>query len=347
VIGLLAVPTGLGVGLPYLSKAGVSPMGVAGGATLAGGLMLFLAGVGRLWQRPNRRRWTLPATVTAVICLGLSSWTLGQAVAATNVPPTPACTSASDGLPAGPQNVTFSASDGVRLSAWYLPGRNGAAVILRHGAGSTRCSVRAQAAVLARHGYAVLMTDARGHGASGGRAMDFGWYGDADIAAAVTFLRQQPGVDSSRIAAVGLSMGAEEALGALDKDGGLAAVVAEGATGRTADDKAWLPGAYGWRGSLTAAIEHVTYTVADLLTDAVPPVSLRAAVRSGGSRPVLLIAAGTRPDEAAVARYLQTASPGTVHVWVVPGATHTRALQTQPQQWDQQVTTFLDAALRP
>jgi uncharacterized protein len=42
--------------------------------------------------------------------------------------------------------------------------------------------------VLARHGYGVLLFDARGHGRSEGRAMDFGWFGDLDVSAAVSFL---------------------------------------------------------------------------------------------------------------------------------------------------------------
>jgi pimeloyl-ACP methyl ester carboxylesterase len=98
------------------------------------------------------------------------------------------------------------------LWAWYVPSENGAAAVLRHGSGSTGSSVLAQAEVLARHGYGVLVTDARGHGRSSGRAMDFGWYGDTDIGAAVTFLAAQPDVDPDRIAVVGLSMGGEEAL---------------------------------------------------------------------------------------------------------------------------------------
>ena len=111
-------------------------------------------------------------------------------------------------------DVTFTSADGVRLSAWYVPSRNGAAVVLRHGATSTRSDALDEAVVLAGHGYGVLATDARGHGDSGGAAMDWGWYGDLDTAAAVTYLSQRPEVDADRIGVVGLSMGGEEALGA-------------------------------------------------------------------------------------------------------------------------------------
>ena len=78
----------------------------------------------------------------------------------------------------------MTTDDGVRLAGWYVTSTNRAAVVLLHGAGSTRSDVLDEAAVLAGDGFGVLMIDARGHGDSGGRAMDFGWYGDADIAAA-------------------------------------------------------------------------------------------------------------------------------------------------------------------
>ena len=53
------------------------------------------------------------------------------------------------------------------------------------------------------------------------------------------------------------------------------------------------------------------------------------------------------PDEPVAARWFQAASPATVRVWVVPHAEHTAALATQPRAWDEQVTSFLNAALNP
>ena len=68
--------------------------------------------------------------------------------------------------------------------------------------------------------------------------MDFGWHGDADIAAATAYLATRPDVDAERIGAVGMSMGGEEALGATATNQLMRAVVAEGATARAADDEA-------------------------------------------------------------------------------------------------------------
>ncbi len=158
-------------------------------------------------------------------------------------------------------DVRFPARDGVRLSGWYVPSTGRAAVLLLHGAGSTRSDVLEHAVVLARHGYGVLLSDARGHGRSGGRAMDFGWHGDADIAGAVAFLQSRPDVDGARVGVVGMSMGGEEAIGAAAANTGIRAVVAEGATSRTAADKAFLPGVYGIGGRIQQRIDATSKKV--------------------------------------------------------------------------------------
>src|SRR5690606_16506366 len=96
-------------------------------------------------------------------------------------------------------SLAVETADGVRLAAWYVPSTNRAAVVLLHGAGSTRSNVLRHAAVLADNGYGVLLLDARGHGESEGRAMDFGWWGDADVTAAVEALAGRADVDPDRI----------------------------------------------------------------------------------------------------------------------------------------------------
>jgi dienelactone hydrolase len=342
--GLLYLPVGIGIGLPHLAKAGAHALTLAGLAALVGGLVLLGAG-GAVLMRATRR-WLRPAVVLVeLLVAGLAALTFGQAVAATNVPRTDVGATRPIDLGLAYRDVEFRTADGVRLSGWYVPTQAGAAVVLLHGAGSTRSSVLDHAVVLGRAGYGILLFDARGHGRSGGRAMDFGWYGDADIAAAVTFLQAQPDVDDERIAAVGMSMGGEEAIGAAAGDPRIKAVVAEGATNRAAGDKAWLSDEYGLRGALQEGVERLVYGAADLLTSASPPVTLHDAVAASAPRPVLLIAGGAMPDEAMAGRYIRSASPDTVELWEVAGAGHTGARRAEPDGWEQRVTTFLDGAL--
>jgi pimeloyl-ACP methyl ester carboxylesterase len=279
--------------------------------------------------------------VPAVVAVLLLCFSGAVAVMATVVPPT----RLGPGTPADEyleyREVTFRTGDGVWLSAWFVPSRNGAAVVLRHGAGSTRTSTLAQAGVLGRHGYGVLLVDARGHGRSHGRGMDFGWYGDPDTVAAVTFLTREPGVDPERIGVVGLSMGGEEAIGAAAADRRIRVVVAEGATARTAADKdAWLPG--GVPGAVQRGLDAVTFGLADLLTPASSPTELRTAVNRARGTSFLLVTAGEVPDEARAAQALREVAPSRVQVWHVAGAGHTRGLEEDPDGWTGRVTGFLE-----
>lgn len=342
-LGVLAGGVGLGLGVRHLQKTGLSAVTVAGLALLAAGLGLLGAAGRRHWRSgPGwRRLWLLPAGLAALLLV----WTVGFAVMVTVVPPTPlpAGTAAPAGLPGA--EVGLRTADGVRLSAWWVPGRAGAAVLLLHGAGENRGAVLPHARVLARHGYAVLLLDARGHGRSGGRGMDLGWYGDADVRAGVDFLARQDGVATDRIAVLGLSLGGEEAIGAAAADPRIRAVVAEGATGRSAADKArWLPG--GAPGTLQRGLDRLTYAVVDLLTPAGPPTPLRSAVAAAGGTSFLLVTAGTEPDEARAAAVLQAAAPARVQVWTAAGAGHTGALGAHPADWERRVTGFLATALR-
>ena len=343
VLGLVAAGIGGGIGLPYAAKVGVSVTTVVACALLGAGLALLVASAVVLAHGVHG--WSRLGVVVAVVAVSyLILSTVGIAVAATNVPHV----ALGDTTPADYdleyRDVTFPATDGVELQGWYVPSSNGDAVVVLHGAGSTRSAVLDHAAVLARAGYGVLLFDARGHGESDGRAMDFGWYGDRDVNGAVRFLAEQPDVGDGRILAVGLSMGGEEAIGAAATNPRICGVVAEGATGRTASDRGWLSSAYGVRGFGQEALDRLTYGFVDLLTPASPPTSLRHAVESMAPRRVLLIAARRVTSEPHAADHIDGGSPRTVDVWVAPGAGHTNALEARQSEWIDRVTNFLATA---
>jgi dienelactone hydrolase/nitroreductase len=344
VAGAVAVVLGAAIGIPWLVRDGLHPRAVLAAVALVAGLVLWVSGLRRVARdrSPIRRSAAVAGAVVATLVAG---WAVVPAVMATNVAPIHAGSAVPADVGLDATDVRFETSDGVELAAWYVPPTNGAALVVRHGAGSTRDDVLDHAAVLVRHGYGVLLTDARGHGASGGRAMDFGWYGDDDITAAVDYLATRPEVDPARIAVLGMSMGGEEAIGAAAADRRIAAVVAEGATGRSAEDRDWLSDEYGWRGALQHALDHVTYAVTDVLTAAAPPTALDDAVRAAAPRPMLIVAAGDVPDEVTVAERLADAAPGSVTTWTVDGAGHTAGLRTAPEQWEATVVAFLDDAL--
>jgi pimeloyl-ACP methyl ester carboxylesterase len=345
-VGLVGVAVGIGIGVPHVVKHDITLAAAAAVIALGCGVVLLVGG-GVAVAR-SRHGWQRMGEVAAMVVVTVV-WTYASAIAiaATNVPRTSldAATPADHGL--AYEDAVFRASDGVTLSGWYVPAQNRAAIVLLHGAGSTRSSVLDQAVVIARHGYGVLLFDARGHGRSGGRAMDFGWCGDEDIGGAVSYLTSRAEVDPARIAAVGMSMGGEEAVGAAASDPRIAAVVAEGASARVRADRSWLSKEYGLRGWLHQRIDTLTYGLADMLTAARPPIALRDAVAQMVPRRVLLIAGGKVSDEAKAAAHIRAGAPSTVDVWDVPGAGHTAGLVTQPADWEARVVGFLDDVLRP
>ena len=101
------------------------------------------------------------------------------------------------GAPPGPgyRDVAFDAGDGVHLSGWYRPTRNGATILVLHGGGGDRTGAVAHARLLVRHGYGVLLYDARGRGRSEGVQNAWGWGWPKDVAGAIAFLKARPEVD--------------------------------------------------------------------------------------------------------------------------------------------------------
>src|SRR5215469_6296735 len=99
-------------------------------------------------------------------------------------------TPASYGLPfidAGVQT-----SDGLKLVGWYIPGTNGATIILVHGYKNDRASLLGPAALFHAHGYNVLLVALRAHDRSDGTLITFGHLELHDLAAWYAFATLQP-----------------------------------------------------------------------------------------------------------------------------------------------------------
>lgn len=125
--------------------------------------------------------------------------------------------------PAGSEEVSFVAADGVQLRGWWWPGEpRSQAVLLLHGLGTDRLEMMPRAAWLHEEGYAVLLLDFRGCGRSGGRG-SFGHAERLDVGAALAFLRQR----ADRMVIVGKGMGAAAAVMANDDWQGVRAAVLE------------------------------------------------------------------------------------------------------------------------
>lgn len=123
--------------------------------------------------------------------------------------------------------VSITAADGVTLRGWSIRpvAGNGDAVILLHGHADNRKGVLTYADLLLRHGFAVLLPDARAHGKSGGNLATYGLQEAGDVRRWFDWVEQ---TESPRcVDGLGTSMGAALILESLRTTPGLCAVVAE------------------------------------------------------------------------------------------------------------------------
>jgi pimeloyl-ACP methyl ester carboxylesterase len=241
--------------------------------------------------------------------------------------------------PDGFESITITTADGVALAGWFAPSANGAAIVLLHGAGGSRESVRAYAVMLHRHGYGVLAVDARGHGESGGRVNRLGWRGLEDVQAVVKHL-EESGIE--RIGGLGLSMGGEMLLGAASATPGLRAIITDGATRRCTEELLALPSERPLVRNFTA---RVMYATVQLLSGDTPPTPLLDSMLASQQVPYLLIVAGENELEVAFNQLFADALGSRAQLWIVPGATHTGGFALSPEEYEDRVLSFFDRML--
>jgi dienelactone hydrolase len=233
--------------------------------------------------------------------------------------------------------VSLRSSDGLRLRGWYVPSRNGAAVIAFPG----RDDPLPHARMLVRHGYGVLLLDARGYDGSDGAPNMFGWGETRDLDAAVAWLRTQPDVRNGAIGGIGFSVGGEMMLEAAAGNPRLRAVVSEGAGIRSVREEV-LQGAASIPALPTQAVQTAALAV---LSGASPPPSLRDLVRRIAPRPVFLIYAehGVGSEDLNKSFYRAAGEPK--QLWCVQGAGHTGGYRSDPRSYERRVVGFFDRAL--
>jgi dipeptidyl aminopeptidase/acylaminoacyl peptidase len=121
------------------------------------------------------------------------------------------------------EEVILTTQDGLKIAAWYLPGRRPQAIILVHGVNANRSAVLPEAGVLAEAGYPLLMIDLRGHGQSEGHEVTYGYREAYDILAAADYLDKRPEVE--QIGILGGSLGGASVARAAAMDSRLQALV--------------------------------------------------------------------------------------------------------------------------
>jgi pimeloyl-ACP methyl ester carboxylesterase len=211
-------------------------------------------------------------------------------------------------------------------------------VLLVHGGGSDRTGAVAHAKMLARHGYGVLLYDARGRGESEGSPNGYGWDWAKDIDGALRFLKARRDVEPRRIGALGLSTGADVLLEVAARRGGLDAVVTDGAAAGSFEDWRRLEGVSGM-----TPFFWTQFAALRVLSGDAPGPPLEDLVARITS-PLLLISAD-RHEERDFNVLYDNAAPSTTEHWNLPDAHHTAAIREHADAYERRVVSFFDEAL--
>jgi dienelactone hydrolase len=343
IFGALGFAIGAGEAGYYALKASPSGDDYTGFLALAAGLALIGLGAFVLWRsrrlddgRPWRyvRRLLLVVgavllTLNVVLPLSLSYGFTHSARTETKT----------GNLGAPYQDVAFTTSDGLKLDGWYVPSKNGAAVVVFPGKKGSQEHAR----MLVRHGYGVLVFDRRGEGTSDGDPNAFGWAFNRDLKGAAAFLRTRSDVDEGRIGGVGLSVGGEMLLQTAAESRAFDAVVSDGAGARSYREDLEQPGSGKW---LALPTSFVLTAGTALFSNQAPPPNLESLVPRISPTPVFFIYAGHGQGGEVNNPQYYDAARQPKQIWKIPDASHTHGLRKHPAEYERRVVAFFDRTLK-
>jgi hypothetical protein len=345
-VGLLALGFGIVSHGLHVVNSGPDWRDLTGVGMIAGGMALVASGLAALaaprrppkrthlvWRAAHGAGWLAGAAAFVL----LASIPLGAGLMITHAPRW-AIQEASLAIPH--EEVTVPTADGRALSAWYVPSRNGGALLVDHGSGGSRERVVAHVEMLARHGYGVLALDLPGNGESQGHSNGLGDNAQPAIDAGLDYLSRRPDVDPDRIGGFGLSLGAEVLIQAAAGDPRLRAVVADGGArpqdAQAANDQEPFEGVVG----------DLQIAVVRAISGMRSSPSLNTVIGRIAPRPVLLIASGA-PQEIPTNRTYRAHGGPTTGLLELPDAGHTGGLRRLGAKYEQPTMAFLDRALGP
>lgn len=274
------------------------------------------------------------AALLLALSLALSVWmTRRQKLAQTHTP-------AEVGLPF--EEVTFPATDGLKLCGWWIPASGSdRAVIILHGHGGSMDWDVHRAPALHAAGLGVLLFDFRAHGRSPGQIITFGYLERRDVVGAVDWLRRR-GV--RRVGLLGFSLGGIAAMLAAAICPGVAAVVTDGGPARPRTALAAWGAERGVSRRLSAALAWLAIAGASLRLRA--NLFRYEPIRWVGRRtcPILFIH-GDQDQYVPDIDALYAAALPPKELWRVPGAGHTTVDNVCPDEHRRRVLDFYERHL--
>ena len=241
------------------------------------------------------------------------------------------------------EDLLLQAAPDQRVAGSFLPGRGNGAVLLLHGIHGDRRDMAARARFLHAQGYAVLLIDLPGQGASTASAVTFGLREADGVRAALQELRRRaPG---QRIGVIGVSLGAASLVLCRDCPP-VDAVVLESMYPTIEDAVAnrlrMRLGPVG--GPLSALLLWQLPLRLGIRPDALHPIA-----HIGELKAPVLIAAGSADLHTTLAetQRLFAAAAQPKELWVVDGAAHVDLHAFVPEDYERRVGAFLARHLDP
>ncbi len=240
------------------------------------------------------------------------------------------------------ESVILSARADGEFKGYFIPGSNGATIIMPPAFTSDRNNRLAEMDILARYGYAIFTFDSRPCAGMG--PLSLGYQEVAEVADALDYLLTRPDVDPERIGIYGFSSAGATSVMSAARYPTLKAVVAEGGYGHfgnTIGDHVegglasyFIP-LYRW-GSWGTYRLISGHSVAEL-----SPVTV---INQIAPRPILLVY-GSKEASLPGAYQQQAAAGDNATLWVVDGAGHGNYLQIAPEAYEARITAFFDESL--
>jgi len=242
------------------------------------------------------------------------------------------------------ENVSFTSDDGTPLKGWFIPAPTATTktILILHGHGDNKSTFLPELAPWIHKEYNIFTFDFRNSGESGGDTTTLGSLEQKDLHSAIDYLASK---GQTRLAALGISMGAATALEEAAGDPRLEAIVSDCAfdtlydaiESRAAQRHYPLPKEGAWAILKVGDWEtHITLENQD-------PVLHVAQI---APRPILFIHGAnddlTLPEDS---QHLYDAFTGPKDLWMVPGAGHAQSYKTAPAEYESRVLAFFDKAL--
>jgi dipeptidyl aminopeptidase/acylaminoacyl peptidase len=249
-----------------------------------------------------------------------------------------------NGQPA--EYVEFSARDGKTLTGWFVPAPASVpppwpAILLIYGYGGHKEQMAGYAQILHDAGFASFMFDMQGSGRRRGQPVTLGYLERWDAVDAARYLTSREDVDSSRIGALGISMGAATALMAAEHDTTIRAIVADSSYANL--DDMVQPGLRTFVGSpaviYAPLIVRIAETMLGMKSSQVQPAISASKL---GDRAVFIIHGEDDPlTNPQSAHKIFAACSGPKELWMIPNCGHTLGPVATPEEYRARVAGFL------